>query len=196
MYIKSVLVVACLLMAVLCAEKVVFDDIMADTTTKVVLFYDSGMEDGAQAIFEEQELKHEEVPFLLVDKQNDKNSDLFANDVFAELPQLFVLIEEEHMADIMRMPYTADNGPTLIKYYEDWCSHCKEFNPQYAKIATLLKAEYPEMRFLAVKCSENRRMCDARAIEGFPTVEFAKDTKFTRFAGVRDVTGVMGWVKE
>ena len=67
----------------------------------------------------------------------------------------------------------------LVEFFAPWCSHCKQFNPEYEKAAQLLSQEQPKMVLAQVDCTEkhNIELCKSIPVKGYPTLMLYKDGK-------------------
>eukprot|EP00695_Tsukubamonas_globosa_P003497 TRINITY_DN664_c0_g1_i2.p1 TRINITY_DN664_c0_g1~~TRINITY_DN664_c0_g1_i2.p1 ORF type:complete len:245 (+),score=83.01 TRINITY_DN664_c0_g1_i2:116-850(+) len=87
------------------------------------------------------------------------------------------------------------SGPRMIKYFEQWCGHCKAAKKPYAKAATQLKGQ----AILAeIECSlndETKAICQENDVQGYPTIKFvdAEDEEVD-FQGPRTVGGFSEFV--
>jgi thiol-disulfide isomerase/thioredoxin len=61
-------------------------------------------------------------------------------------------------------------GRAQVEYYAPWCGYCKQFAPQYVKVAKSLQGL---ALVAAVNCDDkaNARLCRAANIQGFPTIK-------------------------
>ena len=77
------------------------------------------------------------------------------------------------------------NNIWLILFYAPWCGHCKEFHPEFEKIARATKGLF---KLGAVNCEEDRDLAQRYKVEGFPTVLFFGDNKdkFEEYEGDRE----------
>jgi len=57
----------------------------------------------------------------------------------------------------------------IVKYYADWCGHCKAFAPDYIKIAALL-ADVSDKLYLGEFNFPENELKEDVGVEGFPTI--------------------------
>jgi len=56
----------------------------------------------------------------------------------------------------------------IVEFYAPWCGHCKHFAPEFARAAQNL---HGIVHVGAVNCDEQKQLCGAFGIQGFPTVK-------------------------
>src|SRR5690242_17168603 len=60
--------------------------------------------------------------------------------------------------------------PILVKFYADWCGHCKTMAPAYAEAAKILKEQKIPVKLGSLLCSEYGDFCTKLGIQGYPTL--------------------------
>ena len=87
------------------------------------------------------------------------------------------------------------NNIWLILFYAPWCGHCKEFHPEFEKIARATKGLF---KLGAVNCEEERDLAQRYKVEGFPTVLFFGDNKdkFEEYGGDREAKKIIDYLYE
>ena len=76
------------------------------------------------------------------------------------------------------------NNFWLVLFYAPWCGHCKQFHPEYEKLARITKGLF---KLGAVNCDNDRSLAERYKVEGFPTMVFFGDDKdkFEEYKGDR-----------
>jgi len=86
----------------------------------------------------------------------------------------------------------------LVKYYAEWCGHCKAFAPDYIKVAALLAGQKDQLYLGEFNFPENELKEDVD-VQGFPTVIFypagAKDKPIV-YKGDRSVGDLLKFLQE
>lgn len=59
----------------------------------------------------------------------------------------------------------------LVEFYAPWCGHCKQLAPHWARAATQLKSEVPDVGVAKVDAEKNTGLQERFGIQGFPTIK-------------------------
>ena len=87
---------------------------------------------------------------------------------------------------------------TIVKYYADWCGHCKELNRKWPKIVNNVRkskgngilASVPENMIHKLHCS--------KSIQGYPTIRYmvSGEKKGLDYNGIREVKELTRYIKK
>ncbi|CAM9529915.1 unnamed protein product [Ascophyllum nodosum] len=69
---------------------------------------------------------------------------------------------------------TIKQGTWFVKFYTDWCSHCKQFQPTWEELAKDLKGK---VRVGQVNCETDRALCSRFHVKGYPTLVHVHNRK-------------------
>ncbi|EAN31157.1 Thioredoxin family protein [Theileria parva strain Muguga] len=92
--------------------------------------------------------------------------------------------------------FLTENKLVMVKFYADWCVHCKNLAPEYSKAAKMLKDEKSDVVFAKVRNEEGVNLMERFNVRGFPTLYFFKNGTEVEYSGSRDAPGLVSWVKE
>ncbi|AOA61338.1 hypothetical protein PP7435_CHR1-0470 [Komagataella phaffii CBS 7435] len=87
---------------------------------------------------------------------------------------------------------------TLVKFYADWCSHCKRMNPEYEKLAEELKPKSDLIQIAAIDANKYSKYMKVYDIDGFPTMKLftPKDISHPiEFSGSRDSESFLNFLE-
>jgi thiol-disulfide isomerase/thioredoxin len=84
----------------------------------------------------------------------------------------------------------------LVEFYSSWCGHCQHFAPTYEAIAVAAKTRIPAMRVVAIECNRYGSVCEAHAVNGYPTLKLMPfETTVPHSITKRGADGVLDWVE-
>jgi len=91
-----------------------------------------------------------------------------------------------------------DKRDVLVKFYADWCGHCKAFAPDYVKVAEDLVSVRDKLYLVEYNFPENE-LKEEVPVQGFPTLIFypagAKD-KFVVYEGDRSIGSLLQFIQK
>ncbi|CAB3375681.1 Hypothetical predicted protein [Cloeon dipterum] len=88
------------------------------------------------------------------------------------------------------------SGVALVKFFAPWCGHCKRLAPTWDELAAKFR-DNPDVRIAKVDCTldENKDLCSAQKVNGFPTVFIYKDgDKVEEYNGSRSLDDLFNFV--
>ncbi|XP_074549500.1 protein disulfide-isomerase A4 isoform X1 [Halichoeres trimaculatus] len=84
----------------------------------------------------------------------------------------------------------------LIEFYAPWCGHCKQFAPEYEKIAQALKENDPPIPVAKVDATEASSLGSRFEVSGYPTIKILKKGEPIDYDGERTQEAIVARVKE
>ncbi|KAM8882371.1 protein disulfide-isomerase A4 isoform 1-T1 [Synchiropus picturatus] len=84
----------------------------------------------------------------------------------------------------------------LVEFYAPWCGHCKQFAPEYEKIAQALKENDPPIPVAKVDATEAKTVSGRFDVSGYPTIKIFKNGEPVDYDGARTQDAIVARVKE
>lgn len=99
---------------------------------------------------------------------------------------------------------------TFINFFAEWCSHCREFHPQWLQMAKKIHGEdggtaqmfadrdgtMRGVRMIKMNCVDFKQICHDKGIDAYPTLRLYKaDGTFSVFEGKRDEADLIRWIE-
>mmetsp|Transcript_23904 Transcript_23904/g.27672 ORF Transcript_23904/g.27672 Transcript_23904/m.27672 type:complete len:195 (-) Transcript_23904:469-1053(-) len=82
----------------------------------------------------------------------------------------------------------------MIKFYQDWCGHCKRMKPDWDRLA---KEESNDKVLIAdVDCGQQTDLCDLTGVQGYPTIKYYVDGKEHDYNHGRSFEDLSEFVKD
>ncbi|XP_056155522.1 protein disulfide-isomerase A4 [Lampris incognitus] len=84
----------------------------------------------------------------------------------------------------------------LVEFYAPWCGHCKQFAPEYEKIAQTLKENDPPIPVAKVDATKASNLGSRFDVSGYPTIKILKKGEPVEYDGERTEKAIVARVKE
>ncbi|XP_029314163.1 protein disulfide-isomerase A4 [Cottoperca gobio] len=84
----------------------------------------------------------------------------------------------------------------LVEFYAPWCGHCKQFAPEYEKIAQALKENDPPIPVAKVDATVANEIAGRFEVSGYPTIKIIKNGEAVEYEGARTEKAIVARVKE
>ncbi|XP_038616386.1 protein disulfide-isomerase A4 [Tachyglossus aculeatus] len=123
------------------------------------------------------------------DEDDDDNDDDDDSEVKEENG---VLVLNDANFDI----FVADKDTVLLEFYAPWCGHCKQFAPEYEKIAKTLKENDPPIPVAKVDATTASSVASRFDVSGYPTIKILKKGQPVDYEGSRTEAEIVAKVKE
>jgi thiol-disulfide isomerase/thioredoxin len=81
--------------------------------------------------------------------------------------------------------------PKLILFYVDWCKHCKNFKPEWKKLASKIKGL---VETVSVNGDTNQEMMNLYNVDKFPTIVYDDGTNAIEYDGQMNADGLKQFV--
>ncbi|MEE6514448.1 hypothetical protein FKM82_022596, partial [Ascaphus truei] len=92
--------------------------------------------------------------------------------------------------------FVADKDTVLLEFYAPWCGHCKQFIPEYEKIAKTLKENDPPIPVAKIDATVATEVAGKYEVSGFPTIKILKKGQPVEYDGSRTEEEIVARVKE
>lgn len=79
----------------------------------------------------------------------------------------------------------------MIKFYADYCGHCKHLAPIYLNLSDNVS----DIKFGEIECPSHKLVCGKYKIKGFPTLILFKDNLTYEYEGPRNEINMKNWLE-
>ncbi|XP_064652886.1 thioredoxin domain-containing protein 5-like [Lineus longissimus] len=82
------------------------------------------------------------------------------------------------------------SGVTFIKFYVDWCGHCKALAPIFEELGKAFQVSGSSVKIAEINCEDNANICEKFKVQGYPTIMlFRNGAQIDEYSGQRTLNG-------
>jgi protein disulfide-isomerase-like protein len=91
---------------------------------------------------------------------------------------------------------TVKTGVHVVEFYAPWCGYCKQFAPEYEKVARHYLASDKKIVIAKYDGTQNEEVTEKESIDSFPTTKIYKDGVSATFKGDLSKDAVIKFIEE
>ncbi|XP_061821458.1 protein disulfide-isomerase A4 [Nerophis lumbriciformis] len=133
------------------------------------------------------------------DEENDEPEEEESDDVMEDEDDDTEVKEENGvmvLTDANFESFMEGKDTVLVEFYAPWCGHCKQFAPEYEKIAQTLMENDPPIPVAKVDATVAKDVASRFDVSGYPTIKILKKGEPVAYDGDRTEQAIVARVKE
>ncbi|XP_061777926.1 protein disulfide-isomerase A4 [Nerophis ophidion] len=133
------------------------------------------------------------------DEENDELEEEESDDVMEDEDDDTEIKEENGvmvLTDANFESFMEGKDTVLVEFYAPWCGHCKQFAPEYEKIAQTLMENDPPIPVAKVDATVAKDVASRFDVSGYPTIKILKKGEPVDYDGDRTEQAIVARVKE
>jgi protein disulfide-isomerase len=88
---------------------------------------------------------------------------------------------------------TKSSEPWFIKFYAPWCHHCQALAPNWHNLARQMRGN---LNIGEVNCDEQKAICKAAGVRGYPTMLLYRGNERTEYDGMRGIGDLLSYAEK
>lgn len=118
--------------------------------------------------------------------------------LFTEASSKVVTVDDDNYAQML----ASENEVWIVDFYAPWCPHCRQFAPEWEKVARFYENS-ATVHVGAVDCTKNNDVCILEEVKGYPAIKMYHvpkgTTKTKRLGGMggrRTMQNIVEWAEK